>query len=32
MKIPYEIQTFTNGINIDDLYQCVTNKENEIFF
>ena len=27
MKIPYEIQTFTNGINIDDLYQCVTNKE-----
>lgn len=27
LKIPYELQTYTNGINIDELYQCATNKE-----
>lgn len=26
LKIPYELQTYTNGINIDDLYHCATNK------
>ena len=27
IKIPYELQTYTNGINIDELYQCATNKD-----
>lgn len=27
ITIPYEIQTYTNGININELYECVTNKD-----
>ena len=27
IKIPYELQTYTNGININDLYECVTKKD-----